>query len=152
MAAQVLASSLRAATFVNGRWRKPKISGKAMMAVKEDRPLREVPMPKFRVKKTMVAAKKAHDPLTIHKKVSKFHEQILAERKEYLMQRLQEKKLHSWFLQTWQEKKAMRNRKERLAKASLPSNEPVDIRHFNQLRRTLLLKMLTKKPGDAVNL
>jgi hypothetical protein len=68
------------------------------------------------------------------------------------MQRLEEKKLHGWFMTTWQEKKSMRQRKYRLAKTSLPPNEPIDVRKFAEMRRVLLLKMLTRKPGEIVGL
>lgn len=50
-----------------------------------------------------------HNPETIHKKLSKFPEQILTEKRDYLTQRLEDKQGVQWFQRNWQEKLARRS-------------------------------------------
>jgi len=144
-------SALRKPSFFFGVWRKPKISAKCAFVYGERiRPLRENPVPNFKRKKSMDKAKAAHDPVTIHKKLAKFPDQILAEKRDYLMQRLEDKQGTGWFQLNWQEKLAREKRAAYLRFNSIRAGDEIGLRRADEIRRVRLLQLLAAKPGQLV--
>eukprot|EP01123_Difflugia_compressa_P008078 TRINITY_DN2314_c0_g1_i1.p1 TRINITY_DN2314_c0_g1~~TRINITY_DN2314_c0_g1_i1.p1 ORF type:complete len:147 (+),score=28.69 TRINITY_DN2314_c0_g1_i1:28-468(+) len=99
--------------------------------------------PPPRVAKEVTKAKKRHNLQAMAEKQKKFPPIILEQKRQYLMDRLQDKRGIGWYKKSWQESLAKRRYKQEREKYSFL--KPMNRESLEESRRYHLLRIISRK-------